>query len=259
MSFPRRVLSKLKRTFSPPPPPPPATRGPATPTAEQGARLRHLKSLGFSPKVILDGGAFVGKWTKQSASFFPGAQFVMIEPNPEVIEPARQRVADVNPTPIIIQCAIGEQNGTATLNVWEKDSYDSKETALSGSSLLPHVMGSATRQATVAVRTLADIANEIGAVPDLVKLDLQGFEGPALRGAGHVLGKAELFLVEFGCLEAYIGRTNPRELFNLFYDHNYRLYDIVSLGYRPYDQAMYGGDFMFVHRESKLVEHKGFF
>jgi FkbM family methyltransferase len=257
MSLTKRVVNKVKRTLGVAPPPQP--KKPSAPIADQGLRLKHMKTIGFSPRLILDGGAFIGKWTTHTSEIFPGAQFVMVEPNPGVVDKALERTSTINPRPKLVRCAIGEQSGTATLNVWESDKYDSKETSLSGSSLLPHVMGDATRAVTVPVRTLADIANEIGGVPDLVKLDLQGFEGPALRGAGHVLGKAELFVVEFGCLEAYVGRTTPRELMDLFYDHNYRLYDIVSLGYRPYDQALFGGDFMFVHRESKLVSHAGFF
>jgi hypothetical protein len=58
-------------------------------------------------------------------------------------------------------------------------------------------------------------------------------------------------------LEAYVDRTSPRDLFALMYDHGYRLYDIFDLHYRPFDDALTGGDLFFAHHTSRLRAHKG--
>ena len=44
-------------------------------------RLRHIKHLGFDPKVIFDCGAFVGAWTVRVSEIFPDAIFLLVEPN----------------------------------------------------------------------------------------------------------------------------------------------------------------------------------
>ena len=39
---------------------------------------------------------------------------------------------------------------------------------------------------------------------------------------------------------------------------DYCLYDIIDLIYRPYDNALTGGDFIFVKNSSQLKEYKGY-
>ena len=124
-------------------------------------------------------------------------------------------------------------------------------------SLQSHVKGGAETKVDVAVDTLDNLLKEQAAQPELVKLDLQGAEFQALLGAEQTLKSAEMFVVEFGCLEAYIDRTTPRQLVDIFYDNNYCLYDVVDCHYRPYDGALTGGDFFFVKNDSPLREHKG--
>ena len=50
-----------------------------------GDRLIHMKNIGFYPRVIYDGGAFIGKWAKETAHIFHGAQLVIIEPNTSIL------------------------------------------------------------------------------------------------------------------------------------------------------------------------------
>lgn len=93
--------------------------------------------------------------------------------------------------------------------------------------------------------------------PDFVKLDLQGGELQALNGSKTVLEGADAVMIEFGLLEAYVNRTTPRELLDFMYDNGFVLYDIVSLINRPFDQALGGGDFIFVKKNSPLRAYKG--
>ena len=58
-----------------------------------GSRMRHAKELGFSPQAILDGGGFRGLWAKDVAEVFPGAQLVVVEPNPALQEIIARNVA----------------------------------------------------------------------------------------------------------------------------------------------------------------------
>ena len=214
-------------------------------------RLKLAKKLGFSPRVIVDGGAFTGGWSQDVSRIFSGAQIVTVEPNPYVQDELRRNISHIQPKPIVLNVALGESPGKASLNIWRDEKTDT------GASLLNHVIGSANKAIEVDVDTLDGIARQTGLMPDFVKLDLQGAELPALKGATRVLNHAELMMIEFGCLEAYEGRTTPRDLLELMYENDYCLYDIVDCHYRPYDGALTGGDFLFVKNSSELRNHKG--
>jgi len=147
--------------------------------------------------------------------------------------------------------AVAEKSGQINFNIWG-DPLNA-----TSASLQDHVRGVAENIVTVEVSTLDSIAAEYNVAPELVKLDLQGAEIRALDGAVSLLKSVEMFLVEFGCLNAYVDRATPRQLLEIFYDNDYCLYDIVECHYRPYDGALTGGDFIFVKNYSQLRSYKG--
>jgi FkbM family methyltransferase len=213
-------------------------------------RMKLAKKLGFSPRVIFDGGAFRGIWSRDAAHLFPGAQIVLIEPNPFVQKYIARNISHVEPPPRILNLALGESSGKAKFNIW------GEEESNTGASLLNHVSGEANKVIEVDVDTIDNISQQMSLIPDLVKLDLQGGELSALKGATRVLKHTEVMMIEFGCLAAYIERTTPRDLMEIMYENDYCLYDIIEYIYRPYDGALTGGDFMFVKNSSALRGHK---
>jgi FkbM family methyltransferase len=222
-------------------------------------RLSHMRELGFSPKVIFDCGAFWGKWALSVSHIFPGANLVLIEPNIEVLEELRKNMESIRDRVRVFDVAVSDKPGKGELNIWDNPRHQNKWTALAASSLLNHIQGRPERRIHVTIKTIDMIAEETGAFPDLLKLDLQGGEARALKGAEKSLEHTELCVVEFGCLEAYVERTTPRELMDIMYDKGFCLYDIVDLRYRPYDGALAGGDFFYVRLSSKLREHRDYF
>ena len=214
-------------------------------------RLMQMKKIGFAPEIIFDCGAFNGMWTRKTSKIFPGAQFLLIEPNKTVIDNANKNIGKITPKPILINAALGDKPQTSYLNIWG----DPKQAV--GASLLDHVNGQPDVTIETKIIPMDNLTENKSFFPDLVKLDLQGAELAALKGATKILAKTELLIVEFGCLEAYIERTTPQDLINIIYENNYILYDIVDLAYRPYDGALTGGDFFFLKSDSRLRSHKG--
>ncbi len=227
------------------------------PTCE--GRLAHMAKLGFKPTVIYDCGAFIGKWAKETRNTFNDSKFVLVEPNYDLYDQIEANTQSFVNDAVLIKGAVADKEGEVTLNIWENSNHKSKSTALAGSSLLEHVQGEASKKIVVPKRTIDSIVDETGLKPDLLKLDLQGAELPALIGAKKALSSAEAVIVEFGCLDAYENRTTPRQLMDFLYDNGFVLYDIVDLRYRPYDGALVGGDYFFVKKDSKLKEHKDYF
>jgi FkbM family methyltransferase len=223
------------------------------PRADCFERLCHMRSLGFAPRVAFDAGAFAGEWSRSFHQVFPSAKLFLMEPNP-ALQPQLKAATQTLRGAVILPVAVGDKVGSAHLNVWEDEG---DPLALQASSLLDHVRGEPTQATPVEVQSLDALASA-HAMPDVVKLDLQGAELAALRGATTLLGTTELFIIEFGCLDAYRDRTTPRALMDCMDDHGYRLYDVVDLGYRRFDGALCSGDFFFLHRDSPLREHVGF-
>lgn len=214
-------------------------------------RLKHMKRLGFRPKTIFDCGAFDGRWAKNVAAIFPGSQLVLFEPNKHMEEQLMENTRAIIPQPVLYPSAVADGPGKATLKLWSDPNRDS------GASLLEHVRGDPVEMLEVATVSIDQVCAEIGAQPDLLKLDLQGGELPALKGADRTLSETEAVVVEFGCIEAYRRRTRPKDLFNFLSQRGFRLYDIVDCYYRPYDGALCGGDSVFVKSTSPLRRYQG--
>jgi FkbM family methyltransferase len=254
MHFFNRVARKAKKILAPTTETRIVNRLP-----ECNDRLAHVKSLGFDPDVVFDCGAFIGRWAKDVNQLFPTSKLVLIEPNSELYPQIADHTTGFESQTTLIKAAVGESAGTMNLNIWENPKHTKKTTALAASSLLEHVQGEATRSVAVNVITIDEIAQQTGLKPNLLKLDLQGAELPALKGAAQVLESCELCIIEFGCLDAYKERTTPAELVSFMYERDYALYDIVDVRYRPFDGAMMGGDFFFVKRGSQLKAHRDYF
>ncbi|MBT0663396.1 FkbM family methyltransferase [Geobacter pelophilus] len=213
-------------------------------------RITHAKKLGFNVTSCMDVGAFSGTWTRTISDIYPGCNVIAIEPNPHIQKELKRNLFNIVPPPKILQMAVAEKTGTMDFNIW------GDPLAATSASLQDHVRGDAENQVTVEVDTLDNIAAKFAFNPELVKLDLQGAEVRALNGSSSLLKSVEMFLVEFGCLNAYLDRATPRQLLDIFYDNDYCLYDIVECHYRPYDGALTGGDFIFVKNSSQLRSYK---
>ena len=170
-----------------------------------------------------------------------------------VLPQTKKTLSGITPRVIIEECALGSTTGEVHLNIWDND-----QMRMSGSSLKDHVQGEPMKKMPVRLDTLDNICEKHNLMPDLLKLDLQGGEIDALKGAEKLLGTAEVIITEFGCLQAYIDRTTPFDLMNTMYSNDYCLYDIIDLIYRPYDNALTGGDFVFVKNNSQLKKYKGY-
>lgn len=238
-------FKKIKKTNQP------KTVLPKTPSCLD--RLNLMKENGFSPTTVIDGGASVGYWSWAVGKMFPGCQILAIEPNEKIIPKTKELLGKMRIKAIIEQCAIGATDSTAHLNIWDND-----ETKMSGSSIKSHVQGDPRQALEVKLSRLDTLCEKHNLQPELIKLDLQGYELDALNGAANLLKTTEVFIIEFGCLEAYEERTTPHDLLNVLYANDYCLYDVVDLIYRPYDNALTGGDFIFVKNTSQLKAHKGY-
>lgn len=140
--------------------------------------------LGAGPRVFWDVGANIGSICLPVASMAPQARVVAFEPSPPVRARLMRNLA-LNPT----LAARIQALGTALSDVdGETDFFVSNETFNSGVGGLGHAHNRETQPVRVPVaRADALIGSGQAPAPDLIKIDVEGFEHQVLAGMGELL------------------------------------------------------------------------
>ncbi|HUR59526.1 MAG TPA: FkbM family methyltransferase, partial [Opitutaceae bacterium] len=119
-----------------------------------------------------------------------------------------------------------------------------------------YAAGPGERVIPVPINTLARIATEDGfADCDFLKLDLQGHELEALKGAHKIFGRVEVIVTEVSWLQ--IGDVPLlADVLSTFAQHHYRPYDVWGFNHRPLDGALWQSDLAFVRSDSPLLANR---
>ena len=182
--------------------------------------LRDLRALGLRPAVVLDGGANVGQFARAALETFPDARVVAVEPLPDVAGALARNLADA-PRARAERTALGAEAGTLR---FYRTPY-----SLASSALRP--LGHADAEdVEVPVARLDDLV-DAGALarPVLLKLDLQGYELEALRGAEAVLAVTDHVLVEVAFEPGYEGEASFGALDGFLRDRGFRFWRPIDV------------------------------
>jgi FkbM family methyltransferase len=219
------------------------------PFADMQTMLRFLRHRGFEPGFVVDVGANRGHWTEMLKEIFPAAEVLLIEPQVEMREPLDQLCARL-PGLRWVETAVGAREETRLQTIWED---------LSGSSFLPRpdpermALG---EQRPARVCRLDDLLRDAGSpAPDLVKLDVQGFELEVLRGCPSIFGKTEVFVLETSLYAFLDDIPLLREVIAFMAEREYEVYDLAGQFRRPVDGALGQLDVVFAKRRGFLRQH----
>lgn len=207
--------------------------------------LQSLASRGFTPELVVDGGANTGEFTRTALLMFPRSIVHAIEPQPgcqAALQTLRSNHAGRLVVHSVALCSPGHEGGTLRM------STDTASISTGASvSLTPHGLEVPCFMLDHLLEPYSANCKSV-----FLKLDLQGFELHALSGAIKTLKNTDVVLTEVSFYaQAYEPKISALSAF--LAGHGFELYDIASVYARPRDDRPRQGDFIFVRSNSKLA------
>lgn len=208
--------------------------------------LQNVSKRGLKCNYILDVGAHLTNWSRMAKSIFPDAVFYLVEPLHEMENELKKFCVEfpdskyflngAGPTEKILSLTVSSYLPEANF-VITRDEYDDPD----------------FKQREIKIITLDSlvIRKEIE-IPNLVKLDVQGFELEVLKGAESFFGITELFILEISLFKFYSNTPTFTEAVNFMDQKGYEVYDFAGFLRRPYDGALGQTDVCFAKKNGIL-------
>jgi FkbM family methyltransferase len=181
--------------------------------------------------TFLDVGANVGYYTALAIAGIGNGRIIALEPDPESFAYLERTVAANEARNVVcIRKAASFEAGTATLYASASNRGDNR--------LYPNEFAGTTAQ--VEVCRIDDLLSELGvSTVQLVKIDVQGFEGHVLGGMPELLHSAPdiAILMEFWPEGLRKAGTEPKELLDRLEAAGLRLFELTGDGgLDPFDK-----------------------
>jgi FkbM family methyltransferase len=218
------------------------------PIGRMDSLLADLKSRGLTCNTILDVGANITDWSRMAIRIFPTANFFLIEPQIE-LKSNLDSFCSEYPNSGYFLGGAGAHLEQRLLTLWDD---------LAGSSFLPYInedLVQAGKQRLVDIVTIDElITTSKLAIPELIKLDIQGFELEALKGAEMTFGYTEVYILEVSLFSFsdVPGQPEFAEVVEFMKARHYVVYDFPGFLRRPYDGALGQCDVCFVKENGFL-------
>jgi FkbM family methyltransferase len=226
-----------------------ATHGVAPSAQALRTRLfRQLRDQGFKPNHIIDVGAHRGDWSRDARHYFPEAGFTLIEPQIEMA-PCLETFCQETRQARWLVAGAGALPGELHLTV--TDRLDTSSFAFTAN----HAENNGFERRLVPVVTLDAVCTD-SPIPEMVKIDAEGFDLQVMQGSQKLLGATELFFLEVLLFDYFPGQSLQHTV-SFMASRGYEPFDITDLNRRPSDGALALMEVAFARRNGFLRANRG--
>lgn len=192
--------------------------------------------------VIVDGGANKGTITETFRTLYPRATIYAFEPIPFLIEKLKERFGHDDKI-VVMPYAMGASNEQKKFNILN---YENSSSLLKPSDINFHYHKEkmqTAREVTVEVRRLDEM---IPGPPDILKLDLQGYELEALKGCEKILPGIKAITTEIEFVPLYNGQPLFGDIDVFLRSKGFYLLNLYEL-YTHKDGQLTAGDAVYLN------------
>ncbi len=191
---------------------------------------------GIERPFVLDIGAHHGETVKHILTHFPQAEVICFEPAPDafgILDGLREQLHFT-----AINGALGEQNRMVDFYLYSNSFTNSLLPPDRSQEYLQPAMLKGHRVIQVPMHRLDDFLEERAMIRqvDYLKLDVQGFEGPVLRGGLKTLQRTRYILAEVNFNLVYQGSSLVDEVCYILVSEGFGM--VRSLGFNPGDNNL---------------------
>jgi FkbM family methyltransferase len=189
-------------------------------------QLCRWRGEGFRPRVVYDIGAHEGIWSQMCQAVLAPAECLLFEPQSEARAKAQLRQPGTGGTWRFLPVALGDRQETHVFHVTRRSAAASLLRPLSAESTGVSDIGLLAEQKVEVMPLDALVAAQGLPLPDLVKIDVQGFEGKVLAGGGDTLRHAERMVVEVSLHPLYDGQSLMPEVLQTLSNWGFELQEV---------------------------------
>lgn len=208
-------------------------RGENDSNPETNGEFALLERLGPGLKRVIDGGANRGDWAAWLLERNRTLEIVCVEPHPKLANSLEQRLADTRVR--VVRAALGTEDGQAELHVFDDAFSEGHSLHRRNSIETSFGVKAQSRSINVSVFNLDRILKEVGwDRACYLKLDVEGHEPEALKGASAALAEGRLDGGQFEYGGTYIdSRALLKDAFEILIDAGCSVFLVLPQGLRP--------------------------
>lgn len=168
----------------------------------------------YSPATVLDIGANTGQFASLARELIPGARIISFEPLRDCYEALLAQSLTLTPHEVF-PYALGESDGVA---IMEHNEFSPSSSLLSMELLhkeeLPHTAKTVSEE--IQLRRLDSLTEAMSLVdPLFIKIDVQGYTAPVLRGGERTVRRANAIVAEISVQPLYHGEATFSEVYSI--------------------------------------------
>lgn len=200
--------------------------------------LLSLKRFGFYPQQVMDAGAFRGDWARICLDIFPETTLTCVEPQ-DSVQGDLQALVSSHSNVRYLRTLLGKQ---------AKEGVAFEEIGPGSHVLIKGESG------IIKPLTTIDILVEEGICkpPELLKLDVQGYELEILEGYTRYFSACQVIQCELSLLPLTPGTPLLHEMISYLYQRGFVMFDVEELVRDPQDGAVWQIDALFCRTDSPL-------